>query len=1197
MANSGWEFWIDRGGTFTDIVARDPGGALHARKLLSVNPGRYDDAGLAAIREFLGLTPADPIPAEALDAVKVGTTVATNALLERRGARLALAVTRGFRDQFLIGYQNRPDLFALNIRRARPLYEHVVEIDERISARGELVRALDEDGARRTLQAAREAGCDALAIAFMHSTRNDAHERACATIAREIGFDCVVTSAKASPRPKYVVRGWTAIADAYVTPPLRAYADGLAAALDPEAKGRLKFMRSDGGLTDAAHFSGKSALLSGPAGGVVGFARTGEAAGFRKLIGFDMGGTSTDVSRYDGAFERRQESPVLDWRIAAPALEIHTVAAGGGSILAYADGRAQVGPESAGADPGPACYGRGGPLAVTDANLILGKIQPKYFPSAFGPNADQPLDAEAARAKFAELSARMNMAPEKAAEGFIKVAAANMAEAIKTISVARGYDVREYVLNCFGGAGGQHACVVADLLGVETVLINPFAGVLSALGIGLAETRAIRQQTIDEDFDPRWCDADNPQFAVLEQAAREELLAQNAEPSRIRAIRRLYLRTAGSDAEIAIPAQDHDAALAEFADRHMRQFGYLDPDRAVRLAAIEVEMIAPSSDYPRHDRPARDGGALEPMGEARCFMAGAWRQAPVYGLDRLRAQDAVRGPALIIEPNTTIVIEPDWRAEMRGDGNLVLKRVHRAAKAAQGDIPDPAQLEVFNKAFASIAEQMGAALERTAVSVNIKERLDFSCAVFDGSGGLVSNAPHMPVHLGSMGAAVKEIIERNEHFEPGDAFAANDPYHGGTHLPDVTVIAPVFIDGAERPRFFVAARGHHADIGGVAPGSMPALSRDIREEGVLIDNFKLVEAGRFREDALRALLASGDWPARNPDQNLADLRAQLAACAKGAAELEKLCANHGAMTVAQFMDLMQANAERSVRRAIRKLNNASFEAPLDTGETIRVALEIDGEAGAAIVDFAGTSPQSETNFNAPSAIARAAVLYVFRCITGDDIPLNDGCLRPIEIRIPENSLLDPSFPAAVAAGNVETSQTIADCLLGATGALAACQGTMNNLTFGDETRQYYETLCGGAGAGPEFDGADAVHSHMTNSRLTDPEVLERRLPVRLERFEIRRGSGGRGRHRGGDGVIRELTFLEPASVSLLAQRRLTAPFGLKGGGPGAPGRCVLHRAGGGERVFGPSDCAEAQAGDRITIETPGGGGFGASESD
>ncbi|HUN51391.1 MAG TPA: hydantoinase B/oxoprolinase family protein [Candidatus Sulfotelmatobacter sp.] len=1197
-----WEFWIDRGGTFTDIVARRPDGEILTRKLLSENPGHYRDAALQGIRDLLGLRPGEPLPANRIGAVKMGTTVATNALLERKGERTLLVTTRGFRDALRIGYQTRPRLFALHIVLPELLYEQVVEIDERVMADGTVLTPLDLAAARRDLERAFADGIRACAIVFMHGYRHPEHERQVAALAKEIGFTQVSASHQVSPLMKLVSRGDTTVVDAYLSPILRRYVDQVAGELG-DSCGQLMFMQSNGGLTDAHYFQGKDSILSGPAGGVVGMVRTSAMAGFGRVIGFDMGGTSTDVSHFSGEYERTFETQVAGVRMRAPMMLINTVAAGGGSILHFDGARYRVGPDSAGADPGPACYRKGGPLTVTDCNVMLGKIDARFFPKVFGRDGDQPLDAALVREKFAALAAEIKAAtgnartPEQVAEGFLAIAVENMANAIKKISVARGYDVTRYVLNCFGGAGGQHACLVADALGITRVLLHPYAGVLSAYGMGLADMRLLREKAVEAPLSDATLASIEGELAALAAEAAGEMARQGVEPARIATLRRLHLRYAGSDTPMVIPHGDAASATAAFEEAHRQRYGFHSPEKQLIVEAIAVEAVGRGADV--DDMPfvegARDHAAALPrLAEVRAHMAGAWREAPVIDRDAMRAGDRVDGPAIIAERTATTVVEPGWQAELTPKRDLILARVVALPKrTAIGTSVDPVMLEIFNNLFMSIAEQMGSVLEKTAYSVNIKERLDFSCAIFDLDGELIANAPHMPVHLGSMSESIKTIIRaRSASMRAGDVYVLNAPYNGGTHLPDVTVITPVFDREGARVLFYVASRGHHADIGGLTPGSMPPDSRVVEEEGVLIDNFQAVDRGRFLESAVEALLRSGKYPSRNPAQNIADLKAQIASCEKGAQELRRMVDEFGLDVVHAYMKHVQDNAEESVRRVLSKLRDGSFTYPMDDGYEIVVKVTIDREKRGARIDFTGTSPQHPTNYNAPKAVSVAAVLYVFRCLVDTDIPLNGGCLKPIELIVPEGSMLNPKYPAAVVAGNVETSQCITDALFGALGVMAAAQGTMNNFTFGNARHQYYETICGGSGAGPDFDGTSAVHTHMTNARLTDPEVLEWRFPVLLESFEIRRSSGGAGRHRGGDGARRRIRFLEPMTAALLSSHRSVPPFGLAGGEPGQVGRQWVERRDGARQMLQGRDKTDMGAGDVFVIETPSGGGYG-----
>ena len=1191
QAAPGWRFWIDRGGTFTDIVARRPDGRLESLKLLSEAPDRYADAGLEGMRRLLGLADAAALAEAPIDVVRMGTTVATNALLERRGEPTVLVVTRGFGDVLLIGTQQRPDLFALDIRLPPPLYAEVIETEERLAADGTVLQPLDEAALAAALAAAHERGYRAAAVVFLHGYRYPAHEQAAARLARAAGFDQVSVSHEVSPLPRIVPRGDTSVVDAYLSPVLDRY---VAQLRRPLGRQRLLFMQSNGGLAEADRFRGRDSVLSGPAGGVVGLAAAGRRAGIGRLVGFDMGGTSTDVCLYEGEFERSQDNRVAGVRLQAPMLLIHTVAAGGGSILAYQDGRFQVGPASAGAHPGPACYGLGGPATVTDANLLLGRLQGAALPQVFGPGGDQPLDPEAARARLqaiveaAAADGQPALSVEQAAAGFLEVAVERMARAVKQVSVRRGADPGAFTLCGFGGAAGQHACDVADALNIRRVLLPPFAGVLSAWGIGLADLVALRQAPVQRALDAGVLAAARALLVQLGKAAAEELAAQGLGQSECVVSQRLRLRCAGSDTMLEVPLADEAAVRAEFAAAYERRFGFA-PTQALVLESVEAEARGGGGEPEGAPEPDAAGS----RGSCRAWVGGSWQDVPLVARGTLAPGERLPGPALVPERNATTWVAPGWEARVDPHGNLLLERAARRARRKVSTRVDPVLLEVFNNRFMHVAEEMGAVLQNTASSVNIKERLDYSCAVFDPAGGLVANAPHMPVHLGSMGESVRAVMARfAADMAPGDSFVLNDPYEGGTHLPDITVVTPFFGAG-DRPALYVASRAHHADIGGRTPGSMPADSRHIDEEGVLIRAQPLVRAGRLDESAMLALLGSGRWPARNPAQNLADLGAQLAANRRGIAGLEKMLAEFGAEVVNAYMGHIQRNAAEAVAEALGTLADGEFSWRMDGGETVRVAIRIDRQRRRAVIDFSGTSPQAAGNLNAPAAVCRAAVLYVFRCLVRRDIPLNEGCLEPLELVIPAGSLLHPRWPAAVAGGNVETSQCVVDALFGALGVVAASQGTMNNVSFGNAGHQYYETVCGGAGAGPGFDGASAVHTHMTNSRLTDPEILELRHPVRVEEFGVRRGSGGAGRWRGGDGAVRRLRFEEAMDVAIIANRRLVPPFGLAGGADGAAGgNRILRRDGRIETLPGTA-AAALEPGDQLEILTPGGGGFAA----
>ena len=1186
-----WQFWIDRGGTFTDIVAKRPDGTLVTHKLLSENPEQYRDAAVAGIRHLLGLKAGEPVTPEQVECVKMGTTVATNALLERKGEPTLLVTTRGFRDALRIAYQNRPRLFDRRIVLPELLYAEVIEAQERVAAHGEVLQPLDEAALRADLQAAFARGLRSVAIVFLHGYRFTAHEAAASRIAREVGFTQVSSSHGTSPMMKFVSRGDTTVVDAYLSPILRRYVEQVAGEM-PGVK--LFFMQSSGGLADAHAFQGKDAILSGPAGGIVGMARTAGLAGHGTVIGFDMGGTSTDVSHYAGEFEREFETQVAGVRMRAPMMSIHTVAAGGGSILSFDGSRFRVGPQSAGANPGPASYRRGGPLAVTDANVMTGKIQPAHFPKVFGPKADEALSQDAVRAKFAELAAQTGRQPEEVAEGFIHIAVQQMANAIKKISVARGYDVTRYTLQCFGGAGGQHACLVADALGMTRVFVHPLAGVLSAYGMGLADQNVIREKAIERPLAAASLPGIAEALDVLADAARAELGRQQVNAGEAIVHRRVHVRYEGSDAALVVPFGEVADIEARFEAAYRQRFAFLMQGKRLVVEAVSVEAVL-AGDAPQEPRLATHEPRELPRRETvRMYSGGQWLDSALVVREDLRPGDVIPGPAIIAEKNATTVVEPGWEAVLTALDHLVLdRRVPRAVSHAVGTTVDPVLLEVFNNLFMNIAEQMGLQLQNTAYSVNIKERLDFSCALFDAQGNLIANAPHMPVHLGSMGESIKTVIQENTgRMQPGDVYVLNDPYHGGTHLPDVTVITPVYL--GSQPTFYVGSRGHHADIGGATPGSMPPFSTRIEEEGVQINNVKLVDKGTLREAEMIALLQSGEFPSRNPQQNMADLKAQIAANEKGVQELRKMVEQFGLDVVQAYMRHVQDNAEDSVRRVITRLKDGQYTLPLDNGAQIQVSVRVNAAERSAEIDFTGTSPQQLNNFNAPTAVCMAAVLYVFRTLVDDDIPLNAGCLKPLKVIIPPGSMLNPNPPASVVAGNVETSSCITNALYGALGVMAASQCTMNNFTFGNTAHQYYETISGGSGAGEGFDGTSVVQTHMTNSRLTDPEVLEFRFPVRLESYEIRAGSGGAGRWHGGDGGVRRVRFLEPMTASILSNGRVHPAFGMAGGEPGQLGINRVVRANGRTEDLAHIGQAEMQAGDIFEIHTPGGGGYGAT---
>ncbi len=1189
-----WNFWIDRGGTFTDVIAHADDGEEVSLKLLSASPS-YEDAAVEAMRRVLGAKPGEPFPADRVQAIKMGTTVATNALLERAGAKTLLVTTQGFADALVIGDQSRPDLFALNIVRQDPLYAGVVEAQERLAADGAVVTPLDDGELAAQLASARAQGFTSAAIAFLHADLNPAHERAAGELARAAGFDFIALSHEVSPLPRFVPRAETTVADAYLTPILQAYVEQVARAVEGAP---LFFMTSAGALVRAEAFRGRDAVVSGPAGGVVGVARTAEIARTPQALGFDMGGTSTDVCRYAGSLERRDSARVAGVKLRSPMLDVETVAAGGGSILAFDGLRARVGPQSAGANPGPAAYGRGGPATVTDANLVLGRLDPRFFPSIFGPAGDAPLDVAAARSAIGELAAQMGSpSVEAAAEGFVAIAVEQMARATDRISTERGFDPRDHALTAFGGAAGQVACDVADALGPAKVLCPRYGSVLSAWGIGQAQVASLRQMGLDAALDADGVARASALAVEVEAAACAALAEQNAQASEIRRV--LRLRYEGADAELSIPIGPLSEVQAAFEAGHKRLFGFIEAKLPIVIAAVEVEAVAAATAQSLPSRSATDSPAsanpLPPEdggrgSVTRMFFHGEFHDAPIIAAEALTTAS---GPALIIRADTQIALAPGWIATTGPDGMILLDRAERARTASLDlDKPDPVTLELFNKRFMGVAEAMGAALERTAHSVNIKERLDFSCALFDAGGGLVANAPHMPVHLGSMGASVRAVRDRHANLRPGQAFALNNPYAGGTHLPDITVVMSIFMDEAEAPAFYVAARGHHADVGGIQPGSMPPFSHTLDEEGVLLDALPIMAGGDFLETDVRAALTSGPYPSRAPDRNIADLKAQIAACQAGAGAVRAMIETYGAGAVAAYMTFVQANAAASVRRAIGKLSDGMARVPMDGGGEIVVRTTVDAAAGEAVLDFRESADQLGSNFNAPSAIVDAAALYVFRTLVDDDIPLNAGCLEPLKILTRDGSMLAPGYPAAVVAGNVETSQHVVDALYAALGVMANAQGSMNNFTFGDETRQYYETICGGAGATATRGGTSAVHTHMTNSRLTDPEILERRFPVRVETFAMRRGSAGAGAQAGGEGAYRRVRFLAPMEAALLSTRRDHAPQGLAGGGPALAGAQRLIAANGAVKELPGCFSLNVAAGDIIEIETPGGGGFG-----
>lgn len=1193
-----WQFWIDRGGTFTDIVAKRPDGILETRKFLSENPQAYEDAALHGIRRFLKLPDNAPIPSEHISAVKMGTTVATNALLEKKGERTALLITKGLKDIIEIGHQARPDIFALNIKKPALLYSEVRDIKERVRANGQIDIKLDTTDARNSLEDLFSKGYRSVAIVLMHAYKYPDHEKQLARIAGETGFTQISTSHDVSPLAKIIPRGETTIVDAYLTPILRRYIDGISAALSENTN--LLFMQSSGGLTSADRFRGKDAILSGPAGGIVGAVHTARSAGFDKIIGFDMGGTSTDVTHYDGEFEKSYETEVAGVRMRVPMMRIHTVAAGGGSLLKYEDGRFRVGPGSGGADPGPVCYRRGGKLAVTDINVCLGKIQPDYFPAIFGPDQNLPLDREASICAFEKIAAKFDRrkSGEDTAEGFLKIAVEHMAQAIKKISIARGYDVKNYTLNCFGGAGGQHACLVADRLGMKRIFLHPLSGVLSAYGMGLADIQTERQMVIEKAVSEKTLSAIHRKITDLTDRNINDLHRQGI--SAISHITSALLRYKGTDTTLKTAVHNARQMTQDFEALHQQQYGFIAPEKQIIVEAVIV-LSHGGSDGVLNEKPLKKTLKNPPVETIRqIYSHGQWQDAPLYKIENLHHGHSMNGPAIIAEPNGTIIIEKNWQGYVNEYNHIILEKCDAPCPATikeeTGIVPnDPVTLEIFNNLFMSIAEQMGLVLQNTSQSVNVKERLDFSCAIFDQTGSLVANAPHVPVHLGSMDATVQTLIKSGKEISRGDVFVHNNPYNGGSHLPDITVISPVFSEENDDLLFYVASRAHHEDIGGLAPGSMSPRAVTIEQEGIMFDCVRLVKKGVFLNDRIQACLSAAPYPARNIEQNIADLKAQTAANKTGGNELLKLIKNYGLKIVSSYMTYIQNNAEEAVRKVIAKLPDSAFQYDLDDGVKINVSLKIDKEKREVLVDFTGTTGQQSNNFNAPAAITRAAVLYVFRCLVDDDIPLNAGCMKPIHILIPPASLLSPLPPAAVVAGNVETSQAVTNALFGALGVLSAAQGTMNNLTFGNENYQYYETICSGSPAGDGFDGIAGVHTHMTNTRMTDPEILENRYPVMLEQFVIMRGSGGRGKYTSGDGVLRSIKFLEDAECSILSGHRVVAPFGLKGGNDGKIGKNWIKRYKGGIEKLGGSAQSSVKSGDIINIQTPTGGGYGTDD--
>ena len=1205
IKNSNWQFWIDRGGTFTDIIGRNPAGKILTHKLLSENSRQYPDAAIQGIRDLLCLQDSDTIPIHKIDSIKMGTTVATNALLERKGENTLLAITSGFGDILRIGYQQRPKLFDLDIKLPDMLYSKIVEIEERVDINGKILTKLDTFKTEKILKKAFKEGFSSIAIVLLHGYRYQDHEKKISVIAKNIGFKQISVSHKVSPLMKIIPRGDTTVVDAYLSPILRRYVVQVKNALGSTQldSGKLMFMQSNGGLTDANYFQGKDAILSGPAGGVVGMVKTGEKIGLKKLIGFDMGGTSTDVCHYNGDYERTMETEVAGVRLRSPMMLINTVAAGGGSILRFDGLRYRVGPDSAGANPGPACYRNGGPLTITDCNVMIGKLNPDFFPQVFGPNANQKLDSSIVKEKFLTLAKEISKSTNKlvssveVAEGFLSIAIESMANAIKKISVQRGYDVSNYALSCFGGAGGQHACLVADSLGIKKIHLHPYSGVLSAYGIGLADSKTINDLAVELPLDEEVINSLSNSFKTLKKKGKDELITQNLNEKLFHYIKRIYLRYKDSDSSLAVIFDDCKGMKLSFEETHKARFGFISPEKKLIVESIQLEVSCQSKQFDLEEISTQKS-KTQSLASKNIFINSKKQKTIFYNRSDIALDDILFGPAVIIESTSTIVIEPGWQASVNESNDLILKRAEKIKRlSAIGTNVDPVMLEIFNNLFMNVAEQMGTVLENTASSVNIKERLDFSCALFSPTGDLVANAPHVPVHLGSMSESIKTIIRENfETMCPGDAFLINAPYNGGTHLPDITLIKPVYDENSKKVIFYVATRGHHADIGGTVPGSAPANSRHVKEEGILIDNFTLVSKGVFLEKEIYHLLSSGEFPARNIQQNIADLKAQVASAEKGSQELIKVIKNYGLEVVHAYMKHVQDNAEESVRRVLAVLKDSSFTYKMDDGNQVSVAISIDKINRSATIDFTGTSAQHPGNYNAPSAICYAAVLYVFRCLVDDDIPLNAGCLKPLNLVIPKHSMINPEYPAAVIAGNVETSQYIVDTLLGALGVVAASQGTMNNFIWGNDRVQNYETICGGSGASENQDGCSAVHTHMTNSRLTDPEVLEWRFPVRLESFSIRKNSGGKGLKNGGDGVDRRMRFLESMTVNIIAGHRIVPPYGLSGGNSGVVGKNYVIHSNNSITKLKTKGQIEVIKGDLFVLKTPGGGGFGSPTS-
>ena len=1205
MAN--WSFWIDRGGTFTDTLALNPNGRILSSKFLSVNPEKYLDAAIHSIRKFLSVPNEQKILVSQIDSIKLGTTVATNALLERKGSRTVLVTTQGFEDQLRLGYQNRPDIFARKINLPDQLYEKVVSVKERVLANGHIFKSLEINSVRDALQTCVEEGITSCAIVLMHGYKFINHEKKIAKLAIQLGFQQVSASHEVNPQIRFVERGDTTVLDAYLTPVLRKYINQLEENFEGDLGRRLMFMQSNGGLTIPKLFHGKDAVLSGPAGGVVGAVEVSLRLGEKKIIGFDMGGTSTDVCHFSGKYERVFRGEIAGTRLASPMMNIHTVAAGGGSVLSYSAGRLQVGPESAGANPGPACYGKGGPLTVTDANVITGRLRPEFFPPIFGKKGNQNLDKQASILAIDPFSQQLQRTAETLAEDWLSIATQNMVSAIKKISVQRGYNVLNYCLTVFGGAGGQFACEIAEKLGMSKCLLHSKASLLSAYGIGLATIRRVRKESVEKPLLDKGMESLISQISVIREALKVEVLDQGVELGELESETTIFLKSENTDTSFPIVFQSVQEMRRSFKKSFKKQFGFLVETNSIIVDSISVEVYQKRKSL---DISSKSSGKLSKKAAKfftteQVFINDKWQNCKFIRKEDLNLDDYVNGPAIIIEAFTSVLVKPGWQAQLTQDKSIFLKKSqHRKHKHRTfvTTKPDPMLLEVFNNMFMSIAEQMGIVLENTAQSVTIKERLDFSCAVFDSSGNLIANAPHMPVHLGSMEASVKAVIKKNKNICCEDIYALNAPYDGGTHLPDITVVKPVFYGSDSKLIFFVASRGHHTDIGGLTPGSMPPDSRDIQDEGVYIENFKLVDSGYFLTKEIKHILSTAKYPVRAIDTNLADLRAQVAACEKGQKELNRLIEEYGSDLVQTYTSFVNKNASEMVKSILPSVKPGSYLYKMDNDidgnkRQIAVSVELQNKPLRVTIDFSGTTLQTKTNFNAPEPVTRAAVLYAIRILVGGAIPMNSGLMSNIKIILPKGTMLSPRYPAAVIAGNVETSQAVTSALLLAFGIQAAAQSTMNNVTWGNDKYQYYETICGGTGAGilangKAHSGTSGVHSHMTNSRLTDPEILELRFPVILEQFSLRKDSGGTGLAKGGNGVVRKIRFLESMNFSIISGHRSVPPPGLHGGTGGSVGLTILERQNGEQIILDACDKISLIKDDLIIIKTPGGGGYG-----